>query len=250
MPGADRGRAPGERERPARAGDQPGRAGLRPGEQARRPRWVRGAARDDDGRGSGLGRARPAGAAWAGAAVTATAATSSAAASTARSAAQDHGALGHRGRHAGARVRVGGGRERDHGQGAPGAEPEAHEGAERRIAERHAQRGERPHGEGEDERGEAEPEQHAVAGRGQWHRQHPPPRLGHLAAHLRHDPHAARLAERGRERDGRRHRERGAAAGPERRAGRASPPNVTTPPASAPAANVAQAASVVRSRPA
>jgi hypothetical protein len=30
----------------------------------------------------------------------------------------------------------------------------------------------------------------------------------------------------------------------------ASPPNVTTPPASAPAVNVAQAASVVRRRPA
>ena len=119
--------------------------------------------------------------------------------------AQDPRALGHRGVQP-ATARRG---ERDHGQRTAGAEAEADR--ERRCAgspEHDADPGQRPHGEGEDERGEAEAEQHAVEPGRERHRQHAPPRLGHLPPHLRHDPRAPGLAggrgERDRGRDDRR----------------------------------------------
>ena len=69
--------------------------------------------------------------------------------------------------------------------------------------------GERPHREGQDEGREAEAEQDAVEAGRERDGHHAPPRLGHLPADLRHDPRAARLADRGGERDrGRRDRAR------------------------------------------
>jgi hypothetical protein len=115
--------------------------------------------------------------------------------------AQDGRALGHRGVRVRAPAGAGGRREHDHGQQPPEPEPEPDQQPELRVAERHADPGQRPHGEGEDERGEAEPEQDAVEPGRQRHRQHAPPRLRHLAAHLRHDPRPAGLAHGGRERD-------------------------------------------------
>ena len=139
--------------------------------------------------------------------------------------------------------------EHDDRHDPPGREREPDDEADRGVAEHEAGRGERVDGEGEHERREAEAEQHAVEPGRERDRQHAPPRLGHLAAHLRDDPPAGRVArgrrqqQRGRDRHGR------ALAGAERAApSSARPPNVATPPASAPAANVAQASAVVRIR--
>ena len=76
--------------------------------------------------------------------------------------------------------------------------------------------GQRPHGEGEDEGREAEPEQDPVEAGRERQRQHAPPRLGHLAAHLRDDPRAPRLAGGGRQRDRGGDGDRGRPAGADR----------------------------------
>ena len=110
--------------------------------------------------------------------------------------AQDPRALGHRGVGGGAAVGARQRREQHDRQRAADPEAEPDEQPERRVAERDADAGQRPHGEGEDEGGEAEPEQHAVQPGGQRQREHAPPRLGDLAAHLGDDPRAARLARR------------------------------------------------------
>jgi hypothetical protein len=131
-------------------------------------------------------------------------------------AAQDRRPLGHRRVRGVAAVAVGDRGEHDHRQRAAGTERESERRAERRVAERDADRGERPHREGEDEGREAEAEQHAVEAGGERDGQHAPPRLGHLAAHLRHDPQPARLADRRGDRERRRHDRGAGAAGTER----------------------------------
>ena len=131
---------------------------------------------------------------------------------------QDARLLGHRGVGVRAALRAGQRREDDDRQRAADAEAEADEQPQRRVAERDADAGQRPHGEREDEGGEAEPEQHAVQPGRERHRQHPPPRLGHLPADLGHDARAARLARRRGQRDQRRDRHRpGAQRVPEER---------------------------------
>ncbi len=130
--------------------------------------------------------------------------------------AQDRGPLGHRRVRGVAAVAVGDRRERDHGQRAAGAEREPEDRAERGVAERDADGGERPHREGEDEGREAEAEQHAVEAGGERDGQHAPPRLGHLAPDLRDDPQPARLADRRGDRDRRGHDRGARAAGAER----------------------------------
>ena len=67
---------------------------------------------------------------------------------------------------------------------------------------RDADPGQRPHGEGEDEGGEAEPEQDAVEAGGERDGQDAAPGLRDLAADLGDDPRVARLAERRGQRDG------------------------------------------------
>ena len=118
--------------------------------------------------------------------------------------AQDPRPLRHRGVQATAADRS----ERDHGQRAAGAEGHPDGDAERGIAERDGDAGQRPHREAEDEGREAEPEQDSVEAGRERHRHHAAPRLRDLAADLRDDPRAPRLADRRRERDGRRHRGR------------------------------------------
>ena len=112
----------------------------------------------------------------------------------------------------------------DHRQRAAGAEREPDRQPQRRVAERDADSGERPDREGQHERREAEPEQHAVAGRRERHGQHAPPRLRHLAADLRRDPQPARLGHRGGDRDDRGGADRRRPAGAQRGAREREPP--------------------------
>ena len=100
----------------------------------------------------------------------------------------------------------------------PVGEGEPDDDADGRLAEHEAGRGERVDGEGEHEGREAEAEQDAVQPGRERDRQHAPPRLGHLPAHLRDDPPAARVARGGREQQRGRDRDGGAVAGAERAA--------------------------------
>ena len=140
-------------------------------------------------------------------ATSATAHAVSATASTARSERRIRG----RSAIAACRRAAAGRSEHDDGQQPPGAEGEADRQPERGIAERDADAGQRPDREGEDERREAEPEQHAVEPGGQRHRQRRRHDSGTWRRTCGHDPRAARLADRRRQRD-RGRRDRGARA--------------------------------------